>query len=101
MCTAFYTDKLLTRDDFRVVQNAVYKARRKWREIGSELGFTEDDLDNFADEGRTNQERLAVMLRSWLHKRSWHPSWDKLIQALRAKTVGREDVAHDIEQEYT
>ena len=83
-----------------MVKKAVFKARRKWRPIGSELGVSEDDLDNIEDEGEDNEECLSNVLRLWLRKRSLHPSWRKLVEALRAEVVGREDIAHKIAEQY-
>ncbi len=68
--------------------------------MGTELGVSEDDLDNIEDEGSDNEECLATMVAVWLRKRSLHPSWKRLVEALRAETVGREDMACDIAEEY-
>ncbi len=87
-------------DDFKVVKKAVFKARRRWRPVGTELGLSEDDLDNIADKGDDNEECLANMLRVWLRSPSLRPTWEALVKALRDQTVGWENIAIDIAKKY-
>ncbi len=87
-------------EDFRVVKKAVFKARRKWRPIGTELGISQDDLDNIEDGGDDNEECLANMLRVWLRTPSLCPTWEALVKALRDQTVGRENIAVEIAKKY-
>ncbi len=85
-------------DDFKVVNGAVFKARSQWRPIGTELGISQDDLENI--EGRNNEERLANMLRVWLRTPSLCPTWQALVNALQYQTVGRENIAVEIAKKY-
>ncbi len=87
-------------DDFRVVKKAVFRARRRWRPIGTELGISQDDLDNIEDEGDDNEECLANMLRVWLRSPSLRPTWEALVKALQDQTVGRENIAIEIAKNY-
>ncbi len=68
--------------------------------MGTELGISQDDLDNIEDEGDNNEECLENMLRVWLRTPSLCPTWKALVKALRDQTVGREDVAIEIKKKY-
>ena len=78
-------------------------AGEKWRAIGMELGFTEDELSSITREaGRTGEEDYySAVLRRWL---DWappnhtHPSIEQLSLALR--TVGKEKQALDLNMKY-
>ena len=93
LCTA----KILTEDDFDEVYTAVYPARRKWREIGLKLKLHVSDLDDIEHEFRFNIRRLQEVVRIWLAK---HPGWEALVSALKAKEVGEEGLAPNIEMKY-
>lgn len=84
----------LTVSDLRTVLDAVWMARARWSEIGLELGLSVDDLENI--EGRDNGRRLERVLTIWLRRTDLSPSWASLAEALRAPTVDRQDIAHEI-----
>ncbi len=87
-------------DDFKDVRTALHRARPQWRQLGVELGIPVHYLESFEMDGRDVGERLHNTLKVWLRKRSLRPSWERLVEALRAETVDREDIACDIEEEY-
>ncbi len=87
-------------DDFKEVRAVLHRARPQWKQLGAELGIPVDDLESFKMDGRDVGERLDNTLKAWLHKRLLRPSWERLVEALRAETVDREDIACDIEEEY-
>ncbi len=95
-----HAGEILTVDDFREVKAALHKARPQWRQLGVELGIPVDDLESFEMDGRNVEERLHNMLKAWLRKRSLRPTWERLVAALRAENVDREDIACDIAEEY-
>lgn len=93
----YVDEKVLTIDDFRQVNRAVFRARAKWREIGTELLLEPHILNNISG---SNQDCLTEMLQEWLRQRGLKPSWRKLVEALKDITVREEGIAADIEQEY-
>ncbi len=88
----------LTIRDLRRVRDAVWPARAQWRDIGLEIGFLMDDLDNI--EGRDNGSQLTDMLATWLKRQeSLSPSRGKLVKALKSNAVQREDIARKVTEE--
>ncbi len=88
---------LQVRTDFDEVYSAVFDARAQWKPLGVKLGLQIDDLDNMDKVERGNTEAcLEKMLTKWLKTQSLNPSWAALVEALMARTVGREDIADDI-----
>ncbi len=76
---------------------AVYLARKKWNNIGLELGLTVDVLENIPSEQTTdNGERLQEVLKKWLRSPSLNPSWESLAEALKSDIVGEEGLAQKI-----
>ena len=94
---------------FQIIMNCteIFKvtkaAGEKWRVIGMELGFTEDELSSITHEaGRTGKEDYySAVLRRWL---DWappnhtHPCIEQLSLALR--TVGKEKQALGLNIKY-
>ena len=94
---------VLCDSDHSVLRNMTKTACGKWKSIGRELGFTEDELSSIVHEpGQTGEEDYyAAMLRRWL---DWAPpnhtlpSIPQLSSALCA--VGKERLALDLEEKY-
>ncbi len=76
------------------VMRAVYLARKKWNNIGLELGLTVDILENI--QSSDNGERLQEVLKKWLRSPSLNPSWESLAKALKSDIVGEEGLAQKI-----
>lgn len=70
----------------------------KWRDIGQQLGFTVDELNNisYTKEQGAN-EYFRSMLNKWVH-RNCAATLDDLQQALRSKTVDRGTLADKLDQ---
>lgn len=89
--------------DHSVLRSMTKSACGKWKSIGWELGFTEDELSSIVREpGQTGEEDYySAMLRRWL---DWAqpnhtlPSIPQLSSALRK--VGKERLALDLEEKY-
>ena len=79
------------------------KACPEWRNIGTQLGFTHNELSAITREnGLTREEHYySAMLMKWLkwapHKH-YSPTVQKLSSALRE--VGKERVAYDLDKHY-
>ena len=80
------------------------RACSEWREIGMNLGFTENELSAIPREpGRTQElHYYSAMLMKWLNwapPKHYLPSIQRLSSALRE--VGKERVAFELEQNYS
>ena len=82
---------------------ATSKASENWKDVGRELGFTEEQLSCIVREpGRTGErDYYSAMLQKWLN---WappnhpSPSIQQLSAALRE--VGKEKLANDLDFKY-
>ena len=89
--------------DHSALRNMTKTACGKWKSIGWELGFTEDELSSIVRQpGQTGEEDYySAMLRRWL---DWAPpnhtlpSIPQLSSVLRA--VGKERLALELEEKY-
>ena len=95
---------LLCDDNHTEVFKMTKKAHSKWKGIGRELGFTEDELSSIVREpGQTGEEDYySAMLMRWLH---WAPPNHSLpsVQQLSSvlREVGFERLAFDLDEEYS
>lgn len=85
----------LTEDDFAEVQSALWKARRKWFNIGVRLGLSVNDLKTIDSEQKTLEDKLTEMILSWL-RQTERCTWRALRKALKHHTVDRPDLAQKI-----
>ena len=93
----------LCAEDHTKIFQFTKQACSKWRRIGRELGFKENELATIQEEGaRTSQEDYyAAMLISWL---DWAPpnhptpTVEQLCSALRK--AGKERLALDLQKKY-
>ena len=62
----------LTKDDLKIVRNAVYDAAAKWYDLGIELGIPADKLDAIKKKENDDPSAcLRELLKDWLSL--WDP----------------------------
>ena len=83
----------LTLNDLREVRGLLYSVRRKWYDIGIELGLKVEELDNINASYSDQKECLREMLKMWLKSTNPIPTWTALGVALRAEPVGEVEIA--------
>jgi hypothetical protein len=83
----------LTIADLAAVQSKAWSARRKWYNIGLQLGLKADDLDCIHG---PDDDSFREMLGEWLRQESIEKTWDKVIKALRSETVNYGTLAKSI-----
>ena len=71
----------------------------KWFTIGLELDVAESQLKVIETDGHGVQERMRTMLDYWLNNATV-PSWNVLVDALKAPTVGESRLAKELEERY-
>lgn len=72
----------------------IYEVRTKWNNFGLALGMDYNDLAAVKIECRDIlDECLKELLARWLKKSRPRPTWKALIEALKSKTVGFEELA--------
>ena len=109
-CICFPTDCkgvdtiILCDDNHTEVFKMTKKACSKWKGIGRELGFTEEELSTIVREpGQTGEEDYySAMLMRWLDwapPNHYLPSVQQLTSALRA--VGKERLAFELDVKYS
>ena len=85
----------LTLDDLRVVRGLLYPFRRKWYDIGIELGLKVGELDNIRAAYSDHGECLTEMIKLWLKCSNPLPTWTALGVALRAEPVDEVKIAEE------
>ena len=80
-------------DDFAQVQEALWKARSKWENIGTRLKLEVHELENIdAEGGMSVDKKFNLMIKTRLKK--FEPcTWRDLYDALNHPTVDMPDVA--------
>ena len=89
----------ITIADLKAVYRATFKAHEQWQTILLELEVSSDDIENTLQKYLYN---TAICyhegLRQWLE--GGERSWEDLVEALSSPTVGRSDIAKEIERDY-
>ena len=90
----------LEEKDFRLVLAMVWEARSKWYNIGLELGISSETLECIRANDRDDTEKCFVdMIKRWLQSDEVeNKSFKALVRALKSPSVGREQVAEDMEK---
>ena len=84
----------LTSDDLKTVKKFLFSARKKWYNIGLELGLKADKLDEIQDNcGKNYDEGLLRMLQIWLKSFPNRPTWDQLAKALTDEAIDEAELA--------
>ena len=97
----FFVGSILTIDDLNSVYEKLIEAAGNWLDLGLSLGLRHSTLSNIKDEHRDkNQICLREMLAVRL-KTGPPLTYSDICRSLRARTVGRNDVAVTIEEECT
>lgn len=86
----------LTKDDLNTVKKFLYSARKKWYNIGLELGVPDDKLDEIKEEcGTKHDEALRKMLQIWLKSYPERPTWGQLATALTDPAIDEKELAEE------
>ena len=75
-------------------------AASKWYDIGIQLDFEDGELKNIGKDHAEVKDRLREMLNVWLKRVDPVPSWNALIDALKAPTVDEMRLAENLEKKY-
>ena len=81
------------------VAEALHKAQAKWEFIGVGLGVDQDELTSIDRTSWMNDKKLLETLKLWLSA-DRNTTWNAIVQVLRTKNVGRNDLANDIEKNH-
>ena len=101
-CSAGQTPSI-TIADLKVVYRASFEAHEHWQNILLELEVSSEDLQfkqlHFVRGSHDNtMHYYREGLRQWLE--GGERSWGDLVEALSSPTVGRSDIAKEIERDY-
>ena len=89
--------KSLTKKDFKQVQNALWKSRTKWMDIGIELNVDFEDLEVIKkNHPNDTDECFRSMVMKLLEKIDPPPTWRVLVDALQSPAVSRAELADTI-----
>lgn len=88
--------------DLKTVLEAVIDAQAQWHNIGIQLGITEGVLNGLAVDNTLPRprDRLSETLAIWLRGVQPQPTWERLANALKSRTVGEFQLAKSIENMY-
>ena len=79
----------------REVRALLHEVRRKWYDIGIELGLKVEDLDNIQAADTDDGKCLINMLKVWLKSINPLPTWKALGDALKAGPVDEVGLAEE------
>ena len=83
----------LTIDDLRDVRNLLFPVKRKWFDIGIELGLKVEELNNIKAEHADHSQCLTQMILVWLKSINPPPTWKALGDALNTAPVHEVEIA--------
>ena len=83
----------LTLDGLREVRGLLYPVRRKWYDIGIELGLKIGELDNIKAAYSDHGECLTEMLKLWLKSTNPPPTWKAVGKCLESAPVHEMELA--------
>ena len=87
----------MTSEDLPTILEKLLKARTKWFEIGMKLKLDIETLNCIETETEGHDKCLRKMLIRRLQAVQGTLTWKLLCNCLRSPTVGRNDVANEIE----
>ena len=93
-------DQGLSLDDLDQVFEELHDVSPQWYKIGLQLKLSPDTMDKIKGEERDSNDQLIEMLKVWLKRVEPKPTWEALVQALRSRSVGREQEAVTVESKY-
>ena len=88
----------LTKDDLFDIQENLWDARSKWRNIGLAIKIRHPDLDVIDQDNRDVDAKFQSMILLWL-KNGRDCTWATLCKGLEARSVGLSDLAARIRSE--
>ena len=90
----------LSEKDLLNVMEELANVRAKWYNIGLGLGLDVGTLNSIETEHSNNSDCLRETLTTWLKAYPPPPTWSKVVDTLRTKTVGEARLATDLECKY-
>ena len=84
-------------NDLGVIHEALFEGRTKWYNIGLMVKVPVDTLDSIEDQFDDPSDKLRQMLKAWV-KTGKKRTWQSLVDALGARTVGELKLSRDIER---
>lgn len=82
--------------DLRTVRKLLYSVRRKWYDIGIELGLDINELDSIRKAYPDDDSKCLVdMIKLWLKCVDPLPTWKALGDALKEQSVDEQMLAKD------
>ena len=91
-------DKVLKEDDLFEIQEQLWDARSKWRNIGLGLKIRQPDIEVIYVNNGNVDDKFHSMILKWLQNGK-NCTWAALCKALSARSVGHASLAAKIEQE--
>jgi len=83
--------------DLKTVLKTIIDAHAKWYYIGLQLEIPAGDLDGLAANNMVARDCLRETLAFWLRRVQPLPTWERLANALKNRTVGEWKLAKKIE----
>ena len=91
-------DKVLKENDLFEIQEAIWDARPKWKNIGLGLKISTSDIEVIDVNKGNVDDKFQSMILKWLQNGK-NCTWAALCKALSARSVGHASLAAKIEQE--
>ena len=87
--------------NLKTVLNALHSVSHKWSDIGLQLDVPKYQLTIIEADTTGVKQRLQAMLDYWMNNAvDPLPSWEVLVNALKAPSVGESRLAKELEERY-
>ena len=90
----------LSEKDLLNVMEELAEVKAKWYNIGLGLGLSVGTLDGIKADHSNISDCLREALKTWLKAHFPPPTWSKVVEALRTKTVDEASLAAQLEHKY-
>jgi len=85
----------------KTVSNALHSVSDKWSDIGLQLNVPKYQLNIIEADTTGVKKRMQAMLDYWMNNATDPlPSWEVLVNALKALAVGESRLAKELEERY-
>ena len=90
---------VLSTSNLSQIQRILWSGRKRWQNIGLQLGMCMDDLETIQlDNPLHTDDCFTKMLSEWLRRTVPKPTLEALISALQSPPVGLEHLAVELAQ---
>ena len=80
-----------------LTEQVVPNMATKWFEMGLQLGVNPKDLKTIQHDAKNSKAACIEMFTEWLGNANTEKSWEKVLNALRSRSVGENTLAKNLQ----